>query len=302
MAKTKNKGGGTTTSNSNPPRACLEQWKEDLRKLDNGLFLKQATVASLSTRKANAGTWEAKLKNCWDRAQYTNRLVNEINAGIESLSGQVDRVCDNANCADQALEMIFCMIKKFYDCTDSFRLLINNTRDTIISDLGPDADSSIIMGCLNEMAGKLGKTVAAQMEIMKMTVELIKQAKILSAAICENKDAGDDDNCGLHNLVELFEALFNNEDGEDSPNMPDSDSELPPAGSCTATLERKISMPLENDEYYTGLRDQYEAAQTEYLEVSSSLDNARLSMEGMQSCATSLRNAIAASEKAKDCK
>jgi hypothetical protein len=301
MSKTKKKGGGTAAPASNTPLTCLEQWKEDLRKLDNGLLLKQAVVASLSTTKANAGTWEAKLKYCWDRAQRTNRLINEITAGIESLSGQVERVCANAACADEALGNVFCLIKKFYDCTDAFRGLINSTRDTIISNCD-EGETSIILACLNEMTDKLGTTIAGQKEILKMVIDLLKQAKILSAAICESKNTVGEENCGLNSLVGLFEELFNNEEGTDSPNMPASDSELPPTGSCGATLERKISMPLENDEYYTGLKDQYEAAQTEYLEVSSSLDEARLSMEGMQSCATSLRNAIAASEKAKDCK
>ncbi len=297
------------TDNQNNDQDCLSTWKEELRKTSNALKIEQAKSDKAQITYANASVWESKLKSYWTNIQKSNEIGIKISDELKSFKKHTDIVCQKTDCSVQALELIFCLIKEFFECTDDLKEKVSDLQKQIEcrNEPGLNPQSSKVLQCLKNFSDKLDLAIAGQQELIKMVINVVKCAIQIHESICSTP-------CGLRELlvklIDIFEGCGDQEEVQVSSKKghkhedhhKDEDPECGPDNSCNAKLEPVPVMPISDDPYYTGTEDQYNKAKSEKETYKKEADEAKEKTETLASFKKSLEDAIAAAVEAKACK
>ncbi len=277
-------------------QSCLEEWKKDLEKVQNALVRKSAEANQAYLAMSNSSVWEGKLKTYWENVDKTNKLILEVTAELTVFNGQSSTVCTNTGHVVSAVDVLFCFLKDFFRCTDRLSINLSTLINQIKCLNEPNLGSSILLKCLGDLSDKLNAAIAAQQEILKLIVTILKQARMLNSTVCATEG---DEGCSFIGLIETLSVRFNHEAEEGNPisDMPD----CPDESSCDGAFTLDPKMPLEQDEYYTKTKSQYELSQQETAQLKKDYYILLEEQKKLVDCKKSLSDAIDAAESAKSC-
>ncbi len=297
---------------------CIQQWEKDLRRTKNTL----ATVSALKNRAdkicTNAVIWEGKLKTYWENVNETEKQTRDIEIELGIFLERLCTVCDNMECVKEVLEILFCMIAKFYVYTDQLKLKLTELKREIdcLNEPELNAKNSKIVACIEELCTNLDKAIASQRELIKKVIQVLTCACELYEMLCGKEEEATvppkkssskkkkeeleeqerfDFVCSLKIIITRLEGLFN---GTGSI----SDTGGSSNRACGASIHPKPIMPLRNDPYYAETKEEYAAAQKETEGIKSQKDKIEIECNKFLSIKTSLEDAIKASTEAKACK
>lgn len=270
-------------------KCCLEDWENDLKDVQNKLKMSQCKKTGISNKNTNAMQWHAKLNMFWDSMQQTDELLDDVSVHLELFIDQSELICSNIECSRMAIQILFCKLKKVFDCTDSLRehLIDFFMKVDCLGDENINANSSFIYACLQNLLAKLELAVAKQQALLKLFIEILRCIEELEEAIC-------DDDCGvkghLHHLADIFTRAT-----EESVTC-DLDR------SCDEKVEPKPVIPLECERVFVFTGRQRELSADEKKEIKDELDQVCKEHEALASCERSLSEAVESSRAAQECK
>lgn len=271
--------------------------------MQNRLSIKTAEASLAYLAMSNSATWEGKLKTYWENVDKTNKLILEVTAELTVYKGQSSTVQTNTAHVVNAVDVLFCYLRGFFRCTDRLSTNLSTLINQIKCLNEPNLGSSIILKCLSDLSDKLNAAIAAQQEILKLIVEILKQARVLSSTVCASQDEDGscegDEGCSFISLIDALAVRFNHgpEEGSPSSDMP----ECPDESSCNGAYTIEPKMPLEQDDYYNNTKSQYEKAQEETAELRKDYYLLLEEQKKLVDCKKSLSDAIDAAESAKSC-
>ncbi len=279
----------TTTNNRGANEDCIEKWKSDLHKASNALTKKQAKLNKAEAMYANAQMWAKKLEDLCTSLENTDGLSKDVLEEIGQIDSALETVCTNTACIREVLDILYCIIKDFYECTDALKQKLADIKREIecLNDPGLNANTSIVIKCIEDLCAKIDEALKTQQELIKKLIEVIRCASQLHASLC-------DSDCSLYTLIKELERLFSTGPEE---NEADCNTD-----SCDATLQPKPSMPLDCDPYYEELKETSKKAESERETAAEERSTLRKKRDSLQSLKSSLEDAIEAAQAAKDCK
>lgn len=270
-------------------KCCLEDWENDLKDVTNKLKMAQCKKTGITNKNTNALVWHAKLNMFWDSMQHTDELLDAVSVQLDLFIEQTDLICSNIDCSKMAIQILFCKLRRIFECTDRLRecLIDFFMKVDCLGDENINEKNSFIVACLKSLHDKLELAVAKQFELLKLFIEILKCIEELEQAICH-------DECGvsghLDHLAEIFTRTC-----EESVSC-DLDK------SCDDKIEPKPVIPLECERVYVFTSRQRELAAEEKKEIKNELDQICKEYEALASCERSLSEAVESSKAAQECK
>ena len=268
---------------------CIKKWESDLRKATNALVKKQAELNKAQKKYENAQTWDKKLESLFKDLKQTDERSANVLEEIGVLSSILEKVCENTACVKEVVEILYCMIKEFYECTDQLKQKLTNIKREIecLNDPGLNASTSIVIKCIEDLCAKIDEAIKSQQELIKKLIEVVKCTCELYESLC-----GED--CSLSTIIVDLETLFSQGPGEANAECK--------TDSCNANLQPKPTMPLNCDPFYKQINDQTKNAEKELEEAKKEYSDLRKERDKLLSLKNSLAEAIKAAQAAKACK
>lgn len=281
----------TKYSNQQQDITCMTTWEDELKTTQNQLVEVCAERDKFQKQYNNATTWTNKLKKYWDWIQETEELIKIIASELQVFKKHTNKVCMNTKCTNEAVEILYCCVIAFYQCTDQLKQQIYDLFNKIdcLNDPEINTSSSVIYKCLTTLTTKLEEALQKQKETLANMIEVLKCAYMLDESICSAA-------CGLINDLDNLGEMFPPA-GDDKPG-PNCDFEQ----SCEAEIAPKPMLPLRKDDFYQITWGQYDTSKDEKDKIRQDYDEAWEDCEALNSCKTSLKDAIDASNAAKECK
>jgi hypothetical protein len=270
-------------------KCCFEDWENDLKDVKNKLKMSQCRKTGISNKNSNAITWYVKLNMYWESMRHTEELLDDVAVQLELFIDQSELICNNIECSRMAIQILFCKLKKVFECTDKLRecLIDFFMKVDCLSDENINEKSSFIYACLKSLLDKLEVAVAKQYELLKKFIDILKCIEELEEAICNEE-------CGVRgNLIYMAEIFTRS--GEESVSCDLS-------RSCEDKVEPKPVIPLNCDPVYIFTSRQRELAESEKKDIKDELDQICKEHEALASCERSLSEAVESSKAAQECK
>jgi hypothetical protein len=273
----------------NDSKNCLEEWQTDLGDVTNQLEISFQEKSGLGSKSSNASIWEGKLRMFWLCIERTEELTQDISGHLELFLEQTELVCKNIDCSQLVLRLLYCKVRKIYECTDSLRekLLDFFMKVDCLGDENISAKGSFIVECITNLSAKLDLAVAKQQELLKKMIDILKCIDELRESIC-------DDECGVEGQIRILIEIFKRSADE----SPSCEIEK----SCYQELEPKPVLPLNTERVYVFTHEQQRLAEQEKKEIKLALEEACKEYESLASCKNSLSEAIECSKAVQECK
>ncbi len=278
-----------SNSNQRDTADCIKNWENDLRKASNALTKKQAELNRAEASYDNAQKWATKLDDLCKGLIKTDELSKDVLEEIRQVISILIKVCENTACVKEVIEILYCIIKDFFECTDALKQKLADIKREIecLNDPGLNTSTSIILKCIEDLCLKIDDALKTQQDLIKQVIEVVRCICQLNESLC-----GID--CSLRSQINDLETLFSQGPEENGGNCE--------TDSCDEKLQPKPSMPLDCDPFYTDSKETAEKANSELDAAKERRSELRKERDGLLSLRNSLIDAIEAAKAAKDCK
>ncbi len=293
---------------------CLQMWTDELKLVENALVKAEAEAEKACACYESIRNIKIKLTGYQNQINTTHDIIVKIEAELDILFAQIHYdVCEKTSCTVEAMQILYCYIKNFFECLDDLSEEVMGIISSI--ECLNLSKPSIILECLKKLMEKLNAIVAMQEEIIKMIIEIVQAAIEIDKLLCleegtYSETAEDKSNlnvtdigCSVAGFVyELCDYYSKPSDMESS--LPEGLGEktifmTPP---CT-DLDKKF--PIVNNEpesFYTELSSAVSNIDIICQQAKDDCDEKRKCADEIKACKENLINAIAAATEAKACK
>lgn len=315
---------------------CYDKWNDELKDVstrygqvvENALQL-QNQLSLITDRRNRYKKWVDELNDAEEKAKA-------ISDQLEILAHQSEKIWYNACKANEAIEILFCMIRDFYYQVDKIKQKYDKLQTCINSNNDPSlVKDKGILKCLGEYYKKLEEIIKTRDELIKLVVEAIRLAQLIRNNISTGNCPCDHDNydpckeknpcnCkdpadvyGFKTIICDWYCAFHCEEGssgpcnddEGTPEKQQKDTQQgaqqgsTPCVQETCQLKPSFELPIcRNDEYKKKIAGMYDKDNQCVSSLSEDLREANKEKEGLEACKTSLQNAIKEVNPADRCK
>ena len=294
------------TGNDNPPKDCLDKWKQDLVQVGNQYNEIVAETNSYYDAYTNSVTWETKLKRWQDLVETTDGKAGNVVNTLQFFMDQIDILCENSKCTVEALEKITCLVKKIFDAFYTYGEDKLGLKDKIIAfkkevecaNAG-DEDKTEVLKCIEAYEAKVMLVCELQTAILQKLLETLKCAVQLDSFFC------DEDN-GLKKKIMMiivdFEHGLPEEEKCGSGHQGDGNINATPEFPCDPKkVKPKPKFRIgEDNTYYVALEEAYETALEKTKSLKEKWMKSKKKSDKKLSHKTSLTEAIRAAEAAEN--
>lgn len=288
---------------------CIKFWDDEYEQVVNALRVVSAEKKDAEDTKRCLTEWEAALKMYWESIEETDKKAKSCSGEIGVFKSHTVRVKELTTCTVDVCEKEYCLVLDFFNSMDTLKGKMSDLKKAIDCLNNPDLNSaSIVVKNLNELESKLNAAIATQKETIQGVLGALLTARDLDKSVGNNDpNTNPPDHSGLLWLLDKLNGLFDhstqgqtastNAEGEASSYGEGCNQ---PQMSCHEKLtDKPPKMPLDQDEYYTKTKEQYDKAKGEQDDADAAYNAARDKENKLNATKESLSKA---SQKAKAAK
>ena len=287
---------------------CVDLWKEQLRVASN-----QYDVAAAQTSKAeqlyvNAFAWQEKLKKWDENITTANEKADGICIELDLFIQKVESATVNSDKTSISAEALLCLVKKIFDCiVELCRQKPPAEEVGLIQELRvaveclenvDERDKQTMLTCIGTFEEKIKKVHTLQADVLNKMLELLNCAYLLSSSLGYK-----------YGLLGQLQDLKKRIQGETThveqvhscihePNDPKPE---PPCGDDVLKQSVKL-FPIKESEYAKRIVTLYGEAKSKADQLKGERATARLASDRALARRESLKEAVAAAEKAEKAK
>ena len=311
---------------------CYDDWQDKLKEIISD-YSREEEKAVQAKKKFDFASEKSQRYRTWlDELTKAEEFARAICHQLDIIASQSERIWYNSVQAEDAVEILFCMIRDFFMQVDCIRKRYDVLWTCITSNNDPSvqARDKGIIKCLTEYLKRLEDVIKARDEIIKAIVEAIRISKLIRYSIstkeyktdykpCEG-DKGCD--CCSKEITYGFKAIIcdwycdfycdvkckpcsdNKSSQRSSDCLPPSQPPSPPP-LCSATiceLEPVFEFPFCNNPYKCDLEECLRKAEDDAQKASDCLLIANKNKEALSACKEGLKKAIAEADPKVRCK
>lgn len=276
---------------------CNDLWKQDLVQVTADWKKASAQAAYIETEYKFAVEWKGKLKTWHDEWEQTNEKVDALCRQLGLFVTHLEKICFVTSKTAEAVEILFCMAEDLYVRVDKLKSKYDHLRQCIDGMKRPElASGTGVIKYIEEYGVKLDAVIATRDELIKAIAKALELAYGLHINLCEQY--------GLKQVLQYWRNKFNcageSSDGDcgcDSPPQQQQQQQYGKGpgenkGKKHCKLEPKLSFPIDEDDYFTDLEQEYEDAAQDVETLKADLDKAKEERDALQACKESLEKAI----------
>ena len=286
---------------------CLEDWKADLDVATNALKIAEADALKAQTTYDNAAQWEAKLRDWQDNLAQTAALTETLESELNIFKTQIGLVSKSTDSIVDAINILYCEVKKVFDGANSVESLSNVVRgmqETVYC-LGNPTNLNKNGGFLKkltELEAKIKAVEDIREDVLKKLIALVQSVNSMETAICDDSD-------GLQGIITTLYCEFHGGDTSDEAAEDLATLRMPRncgclgsdegEHSCDSELSPTISFPLKDDDFVKSMTAKHTTAETEKKAASETYNTSRRNRDRLLAKKNGLEKAIAAATAAK---
>lgn len=286
---------------------CLEDWKADLDVATNALKIAEADALRAQTTFDNASQWEAKLRDWQSSLAQTAALTETLETELFIFKTQIGLVSKSTDSIVDAINILYCEVKKVFDGANSVESLSNVVRgmqETVYC-LGNPTNLNKNGGFLKkltELEGKIKTVEDIREDVLKKLIALVQSVNLMETAICDESD-------GLQGIVTTMYCEFSGGDTSDEASEDLATLRMPrncgclgsdeAEHSCDSELSPTISFPLKDDDFVVKITAKHATSVAEKDTASETYNKSRQKRDRLLAKKNGLEKAIAAATAAK---
>jgi hypothetical protein len=267
-----------TPPNPTGPDCGYNTWNWEKKIVDWELKEVTSELTHVQKHLAVATTRFNRLKQWHDELTAANELTGKICRQLEIIEAQLENICRNACFTIKAIEILYCMVREFYEVCDGLQHKYDRLMNCIKCMNNPALTPTQGIGkYLSDYGTALTAVISTRTALIPLLMAAVDGAIKLHREIC--------DRYGYRKLILLWEELFHcgipcEEEGHHHHPHPEPlppgqrprpiGEEVPTVGvgaEESLCLEPIFHFPICNDPYYKEILDLYEAEKREVHEL-----------------------------------
>lgn len=336
---TKNIGEGSKifnccrTEQSDDPKCgdcCYDKWTDELKDVNTRYGQVVEDTQQIQNRLTLIIDKRNRFKKWIDELTDAEDKARAISDQLEILASQSEKIWFNACKANEAIEILFCMLRDFYYQVDEIKkrydllqtCINSNTDPSLVKDQG-------ILKCLGEYYKKLDEVIKTRDELIKAIIDAIRLAQLIRnnistrncpckgddskydpckpGAICDCKNPPDyygfksiicDWYCEFHCDDGTGKNCGDDDDNNNTAKASQTDAPAPANGADPCKQEKCNLLPCfdlpfcNNSKYKTMIDGLYKKDNDCVTILTGQLKEKNKSKEALEACKKSLENAI----------
>lgn len=280
---------------------CYDAWVKDLVQVTADWKQANADAQNKETEYNLTVEELERLKGWWTDWEATDEKADALCRQLELFTLHLGKVCMVTEKTNDAIEILFCMTEDLYVRVDKLKASYDKLIQCIQCLKRPELAPGVgIMKCIENYGAKLDAVILTRDVLITQIVTALELAYGMHLSICEDY--------GLKAVILYWKKKFNcgGSCGEQpNPNpYPQQQSKIENSGYAKecCCLEPRISLPIDEDEYFIHLENDYKKLKNEVAQLKKDLDAAKEKRDALLSCKQSLEKAIEEVNPANKCK
>lgn len=308
---------------------CYDTWQDELKQVTTKYTSKVEEVNQMEKRLGVITDRRNRFKKWIDELNEAEEKSRAICHQLDILAAQSEKIWYNSCKANEAIEILYCMIRDFYFQVDEIKRRYDQIQNCVNSNNDPAlVKDQGILKCLGEYYKKLDEVMKTRADIVKAIVEAISLAQLIRNSI-STKDCpcGDDKynpcdktkkSCDCSDTVPFYgfktiicewycdfacweDCKPCKDDGnttqtaqtaQASPTQAPTTTDTDPCKQDCCPLTPCVEFPICNDPYKCKVEKWYEKDDGCVRSITEKLRDAKKEKEALAACKTSLENAI----------
>lgn len=160
--------------------SCYSNWRAELKTVLKSYHQEKEAADQIQKKLNLISERKSKYRQWLDEINKAEELARMICYQLEIISGQTRKVWYSASKATEAIELLFCMVRKFFQEVDYLKLRYDELWKCIEKNTHPSLEGGKgIIECLKKYLEKLEAIIKTRDDIVKFIVETIKLANLL---------------------------------------------------------------------------------------------------------------------------
>jgi hypothetical protein len=170
-----------TTKDGSCGDCCYDTWSDELKQVSKNYKAKKAQADQLQKRYDFLSDRRRTFKGWLDEIDAAQDLAKKICAQLELIASHSEKIWSNAHLAIRAIEILFCMLRDFFQQLDYLKKRYDELQLCIskITDPSLEKGQGGILKCLDDYYGKLNVLLGLRDDILKAAVEAVRLSNIL---------------------------------------------------------------------------------------------------------------------------
>ena len=298
---------------------CYDSWQSELNKVNPSYSAIVELTALLQSRFDFITGRRDKYKSWVDELDKAETQAREICYQLKLIATQTDRIWHNTCKAEEAIEILFCMLRDIFMQIDELKAILDSLDNCITKNYDQALNKGQgILKYLEEYRAKLIATVKTRDEVIKNIVLAVKLAALLRNSIstedCDCEPAydpcgKDQKPCatingtaqyGLKALVCEWYNEFACETACDGSSAEQKAYGNPDRQDCE--LKPVFDFPICNNSFRNDVQSWVDADNATITDLMGELNEAKMKQQSLLACKISLDQAIKAVDPAARCK
>ncbi len=266
---------------------CYDSWVTELSAVRQKYGIASEKARQLNDEWILSAAQRDKLKAWLDDLVGARQLSMAVCDQFSVMASQAEKICTNTEKTTEAIRILFCMIRDFFNKTDGI-IDSYNYIDNCIKCIGNDLlpEGSGIRKCLKLYKDKVDALQKLTKDLIKAVMTAVSTSNGLHAGICSDY--------GLRYVITEWTCKLGCDEKPCTPTA---------VGPCDPVTDKPdpndpckllpiLKLPLGNDPYFKWVQDQYDADVKATDELGAKLLAANKEKEALSACQTSLEQAI----------
>ncbi|SHE51502.1 hypothetical protein [Pedobacter caeni] len=278
--------------------SCYDTWVKDLRQVTSDWRKANAVALKTETEYGLVLEERDRLKAWRSDWEATDEKVDALCRQLELFMLHLVKVGMVTEKTYEAIEILFCMTEDLYIRVDKLKTGYDKLLQCIQCLNRPELGPGIgIMKCIENYGAKLDAVIQTRDVLITQIITALELAYDMHINISEEY--------GLKSVILYWKKKFNckgpcgcdhNHNTQQAKIVPGNQ------GNDSCKLQPRISLPIDEDDYFTGLEDDYKKVKEELDRLKVELDAAREKRDTLLACKQSLEKAIEEVNPANKCK
>jgi len=277
---------------------CYDAWVGDLVQVTSDWKAANAIAINKELEYNLVLEERERLRTWYSEWEATDENADALCRQLELFILLLQKVCVVTDKTNDAIEILFCMVEDLYIRVDKLKSQYDKLMQCINCLKRPELAPGIgIMKFLEDYGVKLEAVILTRDILIPQVVTAVELAYGLHINICEEY--------GLKEVILYWKEKFNcnnSSASESSAYAQDNKIEKSSGSFECCCIEPKMSLPIDENEYYKKLESDYQSVKQEVDLLKKELDSAREKRDALFACKQSLENAINEVNPANKCK
>lgn len=274
---------------------CNDQWKQDLVQVTADWKKASAHATQVEAEYGFALEWKNQLKAWFSDWEITDEKTDALCRQLGLFITHLEKVCFVTSKTSEAIEILLCMAEDLYVRVDKLKIKYDQLRQCIDGLKRPElASGTGVVKYIEEYGVKLDSVIATRDGLIEKIVLALEMSYGLNISLCEQY--------GLKEVLIYWKKKFKCvSNGNDNCGCNDNEPQQQQQqygqvehsnDKKHCKLEPKISFPLDEDNYYTDLQQEYEQAKSDAESLKEEMYKAKEQRDALLACKESLEKAI----------